>query len=110
MKQMDEMDRNLKLHSEEFGFKTAVLILAVYTLFEGYKNIFNYGSYNPLPGFILITVLCVQRFSEMSMKRKMIAGDDEYKEPNKLLWSIVIGIAVFAVILSIGSFLLFNLH
>lgn len=56
MKQMDEMDRNLKLHSEEFGFKAAVLILAVYTLFEGCKNIFNYGSYNPLPGFILITV------------------------------------------------------
>lgn len=106
MKQMDEMDRNLKLHSEGFGFKTAVLALAIYTLFECWKNIFNYGSYNPLPGFILVAVLCVQRLSEISMKRKMILGDDEYKEPNKLLWSIIIGVAVLAIVLSIGTFIL----
>lgn len=106
MRQMDEMDKNLKLHSEGWGFKAAVLTLGVYTLFECIKNIFDYGIYNPLPAIILVTVLCVQRLSEMSMKRKMISGDDEYTEPNTLLWSIVIGVAIFAIVLSIGSFIL----
>ena len=35
MKKMDEMDRNIRLRSEELGFKAAVLILAVWVLKAG---------------------------------------------------------------------------
>ena len=35
----------------------------------------------------------------------MIDGDDEYHEPNKLIWIIIAVLAVAAVILSIGTYL-----
>ena len=105
MKNMDEMDRNIKLRSEELGFKVAVLALAIWTLYELWNKLFNGGDNNILPSAIMIVVLCVQRFSEMAMKRKMIAGDEEYKEPNKLLWIIILGVAILAIILSVGVYL-----
>ena len=41
MKKMDEMDRNIRLRSEELGFKAAVLILAVWVLIESWRNFFR---------------------------------------------------------------------
>mgnify|MGYP000342901523 CR=1 FL=1 len=110
MKKMDEMDRNIKLRSEELGFKGAVLALAIWTLYECWNKLFNSGSNNLLPSLILIAVLCVQRFYEMAIKRKMIAGDEEYKEPHKLLWVIISIVAVVAIILSIGSYLVATIN
>ncbi len=108
MKKMDEMDRNIRLRSEELGFKSSVLILAIWGLYECWQSFFNGGTYNPLPTLILIATLCVQGFSEMVMKRKMISGDEEYKEPNIILWSIIMLIAVVTIVLSIGSYLLLS--
>lgn len=102
MQKMDEMDRNIKLRSEELGFKMAVLALAIRTLYESWQAYFNNVKTNNLSVYILALVLCVQGFSEMIMKRKMIAGDEEYKEPNKFLWSVIAIIAVIAIVLSIG--------
>lgn len=108
MKKMDEMDRNIRLRSEEFGFKTAVFALAIWTLFESWQYLFNGGSHNSLPTLILLVTLCVQGFSEMVMKRKMISGDEEYKEPNRILWRIIAVIATIAILISIGSYLLIS--
>lgn len=105
MKVMDEMDKKIRLRSEELGFKVAVLALAVWNLYEFGDHLFNGTDNNPLPSLILIVVLCVQTFSEMVMKRKMIAGDEEYKEPNKLLLSIISAVAIVAIILSLGVYL-----
>ena len=38
MKKMDEMDRNIRLRSEELGFKAAVFVLAVWVLIECCRN------------------------------------------------------------------------
>ncbi|RCX08161.1 hypothetical protein DFR58_1451 [Anaerobacterium chartisolvens] len=108
MRKMDEMGRNIRLRSEELGFKSAVLILAVWVLYECWQGFFNGGTYNHLPALILIVTLCVQGLSEMVMKRKMISGDEEYKEPNKILWWSIMFIAAIAIILSIGSYLMLN--
>ncbi len=105
MKKTDEMDRNIKLRAEGFGFKAAVLALAVWTLYESWNRLFHEGSYNILPSLILIIVLCVQGFSEMAIKRKMVAGDAEYREPNRLLRSAILIVAVIAVTLSVGVYL-----
>lgn len=59
---------------------------------------------------ILTVVICVQGFSEMAMKRKMISGDKEYKEPNKILRSVIAIIAIIAILLSIGSYLALKLN
>lgn len=105
MKKMDEMDRNIKLRSESLGFKVAVLALAIWTLYELWNKLFGSGGNNILPSTIMIVVLCVQWLSEMAMKRKMVAGDEEYKEPNRFLWVTILSVAVLAVILSVGVYL-----
>ena len=33
-KQMDEMERNIKLQSQSIGFKSALLLLALWTIYE----------------------------------------------------------------------------
>ena len=102
MKKMDEMDRNIRLRSEELGYKIAVLALAIWTLYESWQAFFNNHQIVNLPMYILLLILCVQKFSEMAMKRKMIAGDEEYREPNKLVWSIIAIVAIIAIVISIG--------
>ena len=104
MNKMDEMDSILKLRSEELGFKTAIFGLTIWALYGCWQTLLNGAVYNPVPIFIVITSLCVQSFSEMAMKRKMISGDTEYKEPNKILWSIIAIIAIIATILYIGAY------
>ncbi len=105
MKKMDEMSRNIKLRSSEIGFKALLLALSAWTLFGLYQSVFNDVNYNPFPTIILGVGVFVQIFSELLMKKKMIDGDDEYKEPNKFLWGILLSVIVVIILLSIGYFL-----
>ena len=40
------------------------------------------------------------------MKQKMVAGDEEYHEPNRLVQTVLAGIVVTAVVLSVGTYLI----
>jgi uncharacterized membrane protein len=108
MKMMDEMDRNVKLRSESLGFKVAQVCLAIWGLFESWQTLSAGGQngFNILPAMLLVVLVCVQSFSEMIMKRRMISGDDEYKEPNKFLRIVVAAVVIAAVVISIGSFVI----
>lgn len=106
MKRMDEMDRNIRLRSEEWGYRTALLALSVWTLFNCWQTLMYDVKHNPLPSLILCFAVCVQGFSQMAMKQKMIAGDEEYREPNKLLRTLIASIVVIVLILSIGTYFL----
>jgi hypothetical protein len=106
MKKLDEMDRNIQLRSEEIGFKITLLLLSVWTFYNCWQNLVNGAKLSPLPGLIVCFAVCVQGFSQMMIKRKMIAGDEEYREPNKILWTILGMIAIAAILLSIGTYFL----
>lgn len=106
MKKMDEMDRNIQLRSEEWGYRSASLSLAVWTLFNCWQTFMNGETYNPLPGLILCFAVCIQSFSQLAIKQKMIANDEEYKEPNKLLWTVIVAIIIVAIIASLGTYLM----
>ena len=110
MKKGDEMSNNIRLRSESLGYKTVVMFLAIWALYESWQTLSGGGTHNILPMMFLMVATCVQGFSEMVMKRKMISGDDEYKEPNKILWSIVAVIVLAALVISIGSYLLLRLN
>jgi len=112
MKKMDEMSRNIKLRSESLGYKAAVLCLAIWALYESWKTLSSGGEngHNILPMLFVVVATCVQGFSEMAMKRKMISGDDEYKEPNKILRSIIAIIVLSALVISVGSYLILKLN
>lgn len=45
MKKVDEMERNIKLRSEELGYKVAVMVLAIWTLYENICIHCNYSYY-----------------------------------------------------------------
>ena len=63
-------------------------------------------EYSPLPSLILCLAVCVPGFSQMAMKRKMVAGDEEYREPNKLLRTVIATIVLVVLILSVGTYFL----
>ncbi|QUC02895.1 hypothetical protein [Atopobium sp. oral taxon 416] len=105
MKKMDEMDKNIQLRSEERGYKAALIALCTWTLFNMYQSLVNGAKFEILPCLILCLSMCVQGFSQLAMRRKMIAGDEEYKEPNKLAQAIIAVIVIIVVILSVGVYL-----
>ena len=106
MKTMDEMDRNIQMRSEVWGYKAALLSLCIWTLFNMYQTIVNGMKLEMLPCIILCLSLCIQYFSQIALKRKMIAGDEEYKEPNKFAQAIITSIIIVVVVLSVGTYLL----
>lgn len=105
MNKMDEMDRNIQLRSEEWGYKTVLLALCAWTLYNLFQAFVNGTRLEMMPCLILCLSVCVQWFSQNMMKRTMIAGDEEYQEPNKVVRSAVLAIIIVTVIMSIGAFL-----
>lgn len=106
MKKLDEMDRNIQLRSEEIGYKITLLGLSIWTFYNCWQALVNGAKYSPLPGLIICFSVCVQGITQTALKRKMIVGDEEYHEPNKLVWTIIGIIAAVAILLSFGTYFL----
>ena len=104
MKKMDEMDRDIQLRSEEWGYKTALLGLCAWTGFNIYQALIGGGKLEMLPCLILILSVSVQGFAQTAMKRNMIAGDEEYKEPNKLVQGVILAVVTVIVLLAVGVY------
>lgn len=106
MKKLDEMDRTIQLRAQEIAYRVTLVIMSVWTLYNCWQTLANGAPFQPLPGLIVCLSVCVQSFSQMAMKRKMTAGDEEYHEPNKLLWVVLAALAIAAIVLSVGTFFL----
>ncbi|MCI8565978.1 MAG: hypothetical protein HFI39_06630 [Lachnospiraceae bacterium] len=104
MRKMDEMDRDIQLRSEEWGYRSVMLSLAAWTFFNCWQTLRNGADYHPLPGLIFCFASCVQGFSQLAVKRKMVAGEEEYKAPNKLLWIVLAVVTAAVIIVSMGTF------
>lgn len=102
MKKMDEMDREIQLRSMEWGYKAAIVSLCLWV----HQTLAHGAEYQPLPSLMLCLTVCVQSFSQIAMKQKMVAGDEEYQEPNRLVQTVLAGIVVTAVVLSVGTYLI----
>ena len=104
MKKMDEMDRDIQLRSEEWGYKTALLGLCAWTGFNIYQALVGGGKLEMLPCLILCLSISVQGFAQTAIKQKMIDGDEDFKEPNKLVQGIFLIIVILIVVLAIGIY------
>ena len=104
MRKMDEMDRAIQLRSEEWGYKTALFGLCGWTVFNIYQSITKGIKLEMLPCLILCLSICVQGFAQTAMKRNMIAGDEEYKEPNKLVQGVILMVVILIVVLALGVY------
>ena len=103
MKKRDEMERNIQLRSEALGYKAVLLALCAWTLWNVGQAWFNSNTYNALPAILLGLAVCVQGFSQLVLQRRMIAGDEEYHEPNRLLRTIIFAFAILVLILALGA-------
>jgi len=104
MRKMDEMDRAIQLRSEEWGYKMALFGLCGWTVFNIYQSITKGIKLEMLPCLILCLSICVQGFAQTAMKRNMIAGDEEYKEPNKLVQGVILMVVILIVVLALGVY------
>ena len=102
MKKMDEMDKNILLRAQALGYKCTLILLSLWTFYNCYQVLAHGAKYSPLPGLVVCFAVCIQGFAQMAMKRKMIAGDEEYREPNKILWAIVAGVGPGATFFTLG--------
>ncbi len=48
MKKMDEMDRNIYMRSEEWGYKVSLLSLCIWTIFNLYQSFYEYIQLYPI--------------------------------------------------------------
>ncbi len=104
---MDEMERSIRMRSESLGFKFVLIVLIAWTIVElvlylGFNRVYNY-----VPSLFLIAALLVQGLYEQSMKRKMVAGDDEYQEPSRLMQGLVTAVGVMLVTFVVGFMALY---
>ena len=104
MRKMDEMDRAIQLRSEEWGYKTALFGLCGWTVFNIYQSITKGIELEMLPCLILCLSISVQGFAQTAIKQNMIAGDEEYKEPNKLVQGVILAVVTVIVVLAVGVY------
>lgn len=94
MKRPDEMEKHIQLRSESWGFRAAVWALIFWTLIHLVQVRTSGVRPNPVPSMILAFAMAVQSFSQIIIKRRMVAGDEEYREANRLLQAIMAGIVI----------------
>ena len=58
-----------------------------------------------MPMLIMCLGVSVQYFSYMGIKQKMISGDEEYHEPNRLLQTILAALFISVLILAVGTYI-----
>lgn len=101
MKKMDEMEKNIRLRAESWGFRAAVLAMMIWSLFNILQSRIYGVQFSPFPSFVLCFMVFVQSCSQIFIKQKMIAGDEEYKEPNKFLRTILFSMVIVVLVMSI---------
>ena len=105
MKKMDEMEQNIVLRSMAWGYRTAAVLLSVWVLYQCWQTLVHDAPYFPIPGFILCCSVCVQGFYQLALRQKMVSGDEEYREPNRLLQSILAALFLSVLILALGTYI-----
>ncbi len=106
MKKLDEMDRKIRLCSEEIAYRFIILVMSIWTIYNCMQTIVKGAEYNILPGLIVCGAVSVQSFSQMYIKQKMIDGDEEYIQPNNFLWSVVWCLVISAILRLLGTYFL----
>ena len=108
-KPLDEMERSIKLKSQSFAYRITTILLGAWALYEIYLVLFTSAQQlNLMPVIVLTIASNVQYFSELVLKRKMVLGDEEYKESNKIVRAITTILTILIIIASVVAFIFIN--
>lgn len=108
MKKFDEMDKKIRLQAQSLSFRITLFLLALWTICEGCIAFVTKQAPNSIAGYILVIVLVFEGIYEQILKHQMVEGDEEYKEPNKALLTVLAVFVAVALIVTFGSILLFK--
>lgn len=100
--ELDEMQRAIRDRSQVYGFRLAVLALALWTLYNLLMHFGQGAAYNPLPSLLLCGVLLYQIAWESYLKRSMVEGAEDYREPDVFIRGIFAAIALAVIIVAAG--------
>ena len=100
---MDEMEQHIAFKSQRNALIFLLLALFIWTLYESYKVYAFHSELNPFPCFLLAAASCIQTFSQLIMTHNAVKGDEETPKASPLLKTILICLAIGAVIITIGS-------
>ena len=104
MEKMDEMDKEIDARAYMYGYKVLAGSLLVWQVVELIKFI-NSGEMNIVPLLIMNIGIVVQDLSKKYIKKKMIEGDEEYKQPKNISNKMIVILAIFSIVLSIYTIL-----
>jgi len=103
------MERSIKLKSQSSAYRITTILLGAWALYEIYLVLFTSAQQlNLMPVIVLTVANNVQYFSELVLKRKMVLGDEEYNESNKIVRSIITISTILIIIASVVAFIFIN--
>lgn len=108
-RKMDEMEKDIALKAQRIALIYALLALAIWSFYESFKVYTQqYTSLNLAPSFLLVTTSLVLIISQLVLQKRVVKGDDEYKDTTPIIKIIGVGIIVVAIIISIGAWIVFS--
>ena len=109
-KPIDEMERNINLKAQSFAYMVAKILLSIWALYESYVTLTDGGRLNIIPILIFTIMNASEGFYGLVLKRKMITGDEEYKEPNKVVRTAIVVVTLAVILISVGTFIFVNIN
>ena len=82
-----------------------LLALSAWTLYNCLQVALNGRGYEPVPGWVLLGGVLAQGLSRLAIRQRMLAGDEEYHEPNRLLRVLLEAVAVVVALIAAGMYL-----
>ncbi|OPX87212.1 MAG: hypothetical protein A4E53_02590 [Pelotomaculum sp. PtaB.Bin104] len=107
-RKMDEMEKDIALKAQRNALIYVLLVLAIWSFYESFKVYTQHTSLNSVPSFLLVTTSFVLILSQLVLQKRVVKGDDEYKDTTPILKIIVVGVIVAAIIISIGAWIVFS--
>jgi len=107
-RKMDEMEKDIALKAQRNALIYILLVLAIWSFYESFKVYTQQISLYLVPSFLLVTTSFVLILSQLVLQKRVIKGDDEYKDTTPILKTILVGVIIAAIIISIGAWIFFS--
>ncbi len=107
-RKMDEMEKDIALKAQRNALIYVLLVLVTWSFYESFKVYTQHTPLNSAPSFLLVTTSLVLILSQLVLQKRVVKGDDEYKDTTPILKIIVVGIIVAAIIISIGAWIILS--
>ena len=102
MVELDEMDRAIRQRSQAYGFRLALLVLALWTIYGLLMHFGQGAAYNPLPSLLLCGIILYQATWESYLKHSMVKDAEDYQEPNALVRALFAAAALAVILVAAG--------